>query len=151
MSEHEQIQIRETSHLPFRYSAGRYGSRFLEALREGRILASKCRACGFVLVPPRIACANCYGPMEEFVEVGPQGTLATFTQVAFPFIDPETGQMRPVPYTYGMIRLDGARNTFQYFLEEKDVTKLRTGLRVIPVFRDSREGSLRDLLFFRRS
>lgn len=145
----ELIQVGEDSCLKFQYSAGIYGSRFLEGLREGRILASRCARCRFVLVPPRIVCANCYAKMEEFVSVGPEGTLETFTQVCFPFIDPETGRRRPVPYVYGLIRLDGANNTLQHFLEETDVSRLRIGQRVAAVFRETRAGTLLDIQYFR--
>lgn len=145
----ELIQVRETSNLEFQYSAGLYGTRFLEGLQAGEILASRCAKCRFVLVPPRIVCANCYAKMEEFVKVGPTGTLETFTQVCFPFIDPETGKQRPVPYVYGMIRPDGANNTLQHFLEETDVSKLRVGQRVVAVFREERTGTLLDIQHFR--
>jgi|SRR3990170_402691 len=135
--------------LPYRYSAGRYGSRFLEALKDQKFLASRCRTCELVLVPPRIVCAGCFKKMEEFVDLPPTGSLTSYTQVTFPFIDPFTGEKRPIPYCYGMIRLDGADNTFQFFLEEKDIRRIRIGLRVRAVFREEREGTLRDILYFR--
>ena len=145
----EHLSISAVVVLPYRYSAGRYGSRFLEALKNQKFLASRCRACGLVLVPPRIVCAGCFKKMEEFVELPPTGSLISYTQVTFPFLDPFTGEIRPIPYCYGMIRLDGADNTFQFFLEEKDVRRIRFGLRVRAVFREEREGTLRDILYFR--
>lgn len=145
----ESLFVEATPVLRYRYAAGEYGSRFLAALREKKILGSRCRRCGWVLVPPRIACSGCFLRMAEFVEVALQGTLVAFTQVTFPFLDPFTGEQRPIPYCYGMVRLDGTHNTFQYFLEEKDVRKLRPGLRVEAVFREAREGAIRDILHFR--
>jgi uncharacterized OB-fold protein len=142
-------EVRATSDLPYRYAAGRYGSEFLRGLREGRIIASRCARCPRTLVPPRIACTGCFGRMDEFVDLPPHGRLLAFTVVAFPFVDPFTGTQRPVPYGYGMIRLDGADNAFQHFLEEKDPSKLRVGMRVEAVFRDERVGALADLLHFR--
>ncbi len=143
------LSVEATPELRYRYSAGRYGSRFLTALKDKVILGSRCAACDWVLVPPRIACAGCSRPMTQFVPVAHTGALIAYTQVTFPFIDPFTGEKRPIPYCYGMIRLDGTDNTFQYFLEEKDVRRLRSGLRVEAVFRDTREGSIRDILHFR--
>lgn len=134
--------------LPYRYAAGRYGSAFLRALREGRILASRCARCARTLVPPRLPCTGCFGPMEELVEVPPHGTLLAFTQVTFPFVDPLTGTQRPIPYCYGMVRLDGTDNTFQYFLAETDPERLRIGQRVAAVFRDQRRGEIADLVCF---
>lgn len=142
-------EVRLTSELRYRYAAGRWGTAFLEGLREGRIVASRCAKCPRTLVPPRIACTGCYGPMEERVELPPRGRLLAWTVVAFPFIDPTTGVQRPVPYGYGMVQFDGADNTFQYFLADTDAAKLRVGARVEAVFRDERTGALADLLHFR--
>jgi len=144
----EPIAIRATPELRYRYAAGRYGSLFLEGLREGKILASRCRRCARTLVPPRIPCTGCFGPMEEIVTLPPRGKLLAFTVVAFPFLDPFTGVQRPVPYCYGMIQFEGSDNTFQYFLAEKDSSRLRLGQTVTAVFRPDRIGSLSDLLHF---
>ncbi len=144
----EPIAVRATPELTFRYAAGQYGSRFLEGLREGRILASRCPRCPRTLVPPRIACTHCSGRMTEIAEVSPCGTLLAWTLVAFPFLDPFTGVQRPIPYCYGMVKFDGTDNTFQYFLSEKDPTKLRVGQRVKAAFREERRGELADLLHF---
>lgn len=146
------LYIKLATPLPYAYSAGRYMSRFLVALRdEGQILASRCSACGTVLVPPRIVCGNCYAEMREFVPVGPRGTLRTFSVINFPFIDPFTGAERPVPYGYAIIQLDGCSNRFPHFLEETNVDRLRIGLRVEAVFkpRSERVGAMTDILHFR--
>lgn len=147
------ITISSNGVLPYRYSAGQYGSRFLLALKDQKILASRCGSvsggCGLVLVPPRIVCARCFKKMEELIELPPTGVLTSFTQVTFPFIDPFTGEKRPIPYCYGMIRFDGADNTFQYFLEETDIRKIRIGMCLRAVFKAQREGSVRDILYFK--
>lgn len=145
----EPIAVRATSEFRFRYAAGRYGSVFLRGLKEGRIHASRCTKCPRTLVPPRVACTRCFGPMEEIVEVPPRGILLAWTLVAFPFLDPFTGVQRPIPYCYGMVKFEGTDNTFQYFLSEKDPSKLRVGQRVEAVFRDERKGELADLSHFR--
>lgn len=149
MSANESIAVRATPELVYHHAAGRYGSAFLAGLREGRLLASRCARCPRTLVPPRIACTGCFGRMESMVELPPRGELLAFTQVAFPFLDPFTGVQRPVPYCYGMVRLEGADNTFQYFLSESDPGRLFVGQAVEAVFRDERRGELADLLHFR--
>jgi hypothetical protein len=146
------LYIKLATHLPYAYSAGRYLSRFLVALRdEGKILASRCSACATVLVPPRLVCGQCFAEMREFVEVGPQGTLTTFSVINFPFIDPFTGAERPVPYGYAIIQLDGCSNRFPHFLEETNLERLRIGLRVEAVFKPQSErvGAMTDIIHFR--
>ena len=142
------LAIRSTPLLHYRYAAGRYGSLFLRGLKDKKILASRCSKCDRTLVPPRIACTGCFGEMKEIVELSPRGTLLMYTVVSFPFLDPFTGIQRPIPYCYGMIRFEGTTNTFQYFLSERDPSKLRIGQRVEAVFRDERKGELADLAHF---
>ena len=138
-----------TAFQPFRYSVGRHGSRFFKELRDrGRFMAVRCASCRKVYAPPRSLCGPCYRTMEEWLEVGPEGTLVAFTILRFAFIDPETGQKKPVPYGYGFIRLDGADTCFQHFLSLEDEKPPRIGMRVRPVFADQRVGNLRDLRHF---
>lgn len=134
---------------PFRYSVGVLGSRFLVELRERkRFLAARCPGCGKAYVPPRPLCGPCYRPMRELVEVGPVGTLAAFTILRFAFLDPETGRKKPVPYGYGFIRLDGADTNLQHFLAVDPARPPRIGMRVRPVFEETRRGTLRDIRHF---
>ena len=96
---------------PFRYSVGKWGSKFLQELRDRKkFLGIRCPRCKKVYVPPRQVCGPCFQRMEELVEISDQGTLVAFTIIRFSFIDPETGVTRPVPYGYGLIQLDGCDN-----------------------------------------
>ncbi|HEX6207041.1 MAG TPA: Zn-ribbon domain-containing OB-fold protein, partial [Actinomycetota bacterium] len=54
-------------------------SRFLEGLKEGRILGRECRSCGRTLVPPRMFCEECFRPTDRWVEVPDHGTVNTFS------------------------------------------------------------------------
>ena len=89
--------------------------------------------------------------MEEWVEVGPGGTLAGCTIVYVPFIDPMTGAQRPVPYGFGLIRFDGADTNIYHLLDETDPAGIGVGRRVEAVFkpREERVGSLADIRHFR--
>jgi uncharacterized OB-fold protein len=135
---------------PYNYSLGRYGGRLARELKDQkRIVGTKCPICGHVYVPPRQVCGKCFTKMDEFVEVSSKGNLDSFTVVYFAFIDPETGKERPVPYGYGMIKLDGADSEFLHFLEESDIEKLKVGMRVEAVFEEKRTGSFRDIKYFK--
>lgn len=134
---------------PYRYAVGRHGSRFLVELRDRkRFFATRCPACRKAYVPPRPLCGPCWRTMDEWVEVGPEGTLVAFTILRFPFIDPETGRKKPVPYGYGFIRLDGADTNLQHFLKVDGSRPPEIGLRVRPVFEEDRTGTLRDIRHF---
>jgi creatinine amidohydrolase len=138
--------------LPYAYSAGRSLSRFLVALRdEEKFLASRCNDCQLVLLPPRLFCTHCHKKMADYVEVGPGGTLETFSVINFGFIDPFTGTERPVPYGYGIVRLDGCSTLLPHFLDVSDHEKLAIGQRVEAVFepREKRTGAFTDVKYFR--
>jgi uncharacterized OB-fold protein len=135
---------------PFNYAVGLHGSKFFQELRDKkRIVGIRCPKCQKVYVPPRRVCGPCFREMEEFVEVGPQGEIGTFTILRYAFIDPETGQQKPVPYGYGFIKFDGADTLFQHFIDLEAESKLKIGARVEPVFSKQRKGTIRDIEHFR--
>ncbi|MFQ5830296.1 MAG: Zn-ribbon domain-containing OB-fold protein [Candidatus Methylomirabilia bacterium] len=146
----ELLRVQIPLSLSWRYAAGCQFTRFFQALKEsGVLLALRCPRCRRVYLPPRPLCGNCFCRMEEWVPVGPRGTVMAFTVVDFPFLDPATGQPRPVPFAMGLIRLDGADTTINHYLDETDLARLRLGMRAEAVFREPREGTMGDIRFFR--
>jgi len=152
MEKNELIHLQVDVDLPYRWDAGRYGSIMLKALRdECKLIGNRCPACGKVYVPPRVVCGPCFVEPTELVELSNTGRLAGYSVVNYPFIDPETGQKRPVPYTYGYIQLDGCDSYLSHFIDEVDPKRLSPGLRVEAVFRPDGErvGRMQDILHFR--
>ncbi len=130
------------------YTAGVAGERWLRGLQEGRIYGTRCPRCRYTYVPARLFCERCFGHLDEatWVEVGPQGTLTSWTRVHVAL----DGQRLSPPRCIGLVRLDGADALLVHDLLE-DGTPLRVGLRVEAVFRPPAErvGSIRDLAYFR--
>lgn len=88
----------------YTYFAGETASRFFAELKEHqRVMGTRCPSCRRVLVPARAFCDACFERTEDWVEVGPEGTLETFTIItaAFPGL-PEP----PIAMAY--VTLDGA-------------------------------------------
>lgn len=131
--------------IPFSYAAGRTASRFLTGLRDRcRIYGTRCPCCGRVLVPARSFCPRCQAATDEWVEVGPAGTLRGFAVVH---------QHRPyhplaAPFAYGLIRLDGAGTDLLHLVSGVPMETLQVGLRVRPVFRAERTASVLDIAYF---
>jgi len=137
--------------MPYEWSIGRFGSRFFQEIREHRrFIGIRCPKCGLVRVPPRRLCGPCFIELDELVELSDTGVITAFSVVNYPFIDPATGKNRPVPYTYGYIRLDGADNIFSHLINETDVNRLKVGARVRAVFREPEEmqGNIKDIKYF---
>jgi uncharacterized OB-fold protein len=147
----EPLRLPQQITLAYRFAAGEYATKFFTTLKEEqRFLARRCPN-GHVLLPPRPVCGLCNLPTEEWVEVGPRATLGGYTVVYVPFTDPMTGEGRPVPYGFGLIRFDGCDTNVYHLVDETDPLKLRIDLPVEPVWKDEseRNGSFADIRFFR--
>lgn len=130
------------------YYAGRMGSLFYTTLRdEKRILGVKCETCNMVFWPPRTTCGRCFSRLGEsdLVEIGPRGTLQTFTRVHYA----EPIHPRKAPFVVGVIKLDGADTSITHFIDGAGFEDLRAGMRLEPVFADDRKGSILDISHFR--
>jgi len=137
---HGQIKI------PNSYSAGAVGSRFLIELRDKkRIMGTRCPACNRVYVPARSICKDCFGQLDEWVEVSDRGTVLTYA------VDHESKPIQPVepPIIYGIIQLDGADTGFVHMLGEVDPEQLRVGMKVQAVFKEERVGNILDIKYFK--
>ncbi|MGB9616426.1 MAG: Zn-ribbon domain-containing OB-fold protein [Desulfomonilaceae bacterium] len=137
--------------MPYEWSVGIYGSRFFQEIkRNKRFVGIRCPKCGRIYTPPRRLCGPCFEELTELVTLSDTGTLVAFTIVNYPFLDPNTGAQRPIPYTYGYIRLDGADSIFSHIINELDPSKIRLGMKVKAVFKDEKdmEGNVQDIKYF---
>jgi uncharacterized protein len=137
--------------MPYAWSIGKYGSKFFQEIKEHkRFIGIRCPKCGLVRVPPRRMCGSCFVEQTELVELGDTGTIAAFSVVNYPFIDPATGEQRPIPYTYGYIRIDGADNIFSHLINEINEKKIKVGMKVKAVFKEPKEmeGNIKDIKYF---
>ncbi|MBI2070392.1 MAG: Zn-ribbon domain-containing OB-fold protein [Elusimicrobia bacterium] len=130
--------------IPYSWSAGEIGSRFLKELAEHKkILGRRCSSCNKVFCPPKKICGFCFKECGEWVEVGPDGTLVAFTQALYPSAAHPTE--RPV---YGLIKLKGADTAILHLLGGVALEKLLTGMTVKPIFKENRQGHILDILHF---
>lgn len=145
MAEPENLVVESRIQVPYAWSAGETGSRYLKALRDERkILGNRCPGCRRVFVPPRKSCGDCFQECRDWQEVGPRGTLLSFTQALYDSLAHPAS--RPI---YGLIRLDGADSALPHLLGEVELSALRIGARVEPVFAERRSASIMDILYFR--
>lgn len=151
--EFEPLRLSYTARLAYEYAAGRFATRFMTTLRdEGRLLGVRDPGSGKVLVPPRpISGLSGEHLDDQWVEVGPGGIVTGCTIVETPFVDPMTGEERPVPYGFGFIRLDGADTNIYHFLDATTHDEIWVGMRVEAVLKPpgEREGKMSDIVRFR--
>jgi uncharacterized OB-fold protein len=145
----EVIRVPFLMKMEYRYALGAYASRFFQELKDhGRLFGIRCPECERVYIPPRPVCGICFVETGEWVPVSDEGVLVGATVVRLPFIDPMTGERRPVPYGMGIIRLDGASTAMYHFVDETDDAKLKVGRRVKARIRANRKGNMRDIECF---
>jgi hypothetical protein len=138
----------EAEHV-YHWHLGEYMSRFLLGLRDKKtILGIKCSSCGRVYVPPREVCGRCFRTMDQWVDLGTEGSIYAFTVVKLPYIDPNTGKPIKVPRTDIYVKLDGADTCLMHWLDESDEKKITVGARVKAMFKEHRRGTIHDIECF---
>ena len=133
--------------LPYHYVAGDYRARYLAALKDKRILGSKCSKTGKVFVPPLICSPESFAPCEEFVDVADRGVVTTFCIVRIPVI----GRAIETPYVAASVALDGADISIYALIQECAPEAVRMGMRVEAVWKPDgeRHGDHNDIQHFR--
>ena len=132
--------------VPYTWQAGETASRFLLALKnEKRFLGKKCSKCAKVLIPPRKSCPYCFVETGDWADVSDEGVVETFT-----IVRRDTGilPMKP-PFSYAVIRLDGADTGLVHLLGEVEPGSVRAGMRVKAVFAEERTGKMLDVKYFK--
>ncbi|WP_194925186.1 Zn-ribbon domain-containing OB-fold protein [Catenulispora pinisilvae] len=128
-------------------STGPVIGRFLTGLRSGRLFGVR-MPDGRVLVPPTE-----YDPQtaaalgtadEDWVEVGPAGTVTTWTWVD----DPRPDHPLDRPFAWALIRPDGADTALLHAVDSGSKAAMATGMRVHPTWRAERTGAVKDIACF---
>jgi uncharacterized OB-fold protein len=134
-------------HLPYHYVAGDSRATYLRALKDKRILGSKCSRTGKVFVPPLVNSPESFAPADEIVQVSDRGILTTFCIVNIPVI----GRNLELPYVAASVALDGADVSIFALIQECKPEEARMGMRVEAVWKPDgeREGDHTDILYFR--
>lgn len=57
---------------------------FADKLREGKVMGTKCKACGEKYYPPSADCCKCFSSEMEWFEMPRVGTLITYTKIYVP-------------------------------------------------------------------
>jgi uncharacterized OB-fold protein len=139
--------VETTIHLPYHYVAGDSRAVYLQALKEKKILGSRCAKTGKVFVPPLVASPESLAPCEELVAVADRGIVTTFCVVNIPVI----GRNIEIPYVAASVALDGADISIFALVQECAPDAVRMGMRVEAVWKPDgeRQGDHEDICYFR--
>jgi len=104
-------------------------SKFADELQKGKLVGSVCKKCGEKNFPPRADCLKCMSGDFEFYEAKLSGTLVTFTTIN----SAPAGFEDLVPYTLGLVDLDGGGRLLSWFENTKfEDIKIGMKVRIVP-------------------
>ena len=124
-------------------SLGPVLSQFMTALAGRRILGSR-GADGRVHAPPFEYDPVSFAPPAELVEVGPEGTVTSWSWA----VEPLEGQPLAHPFGWALIRLDGADTAMLHAVDAGSAAAMATGMRVRVRWAASPAGHIRDIACF---
>ncbi len=132
----------------YSWSTGIAIGRFLQELRNGRIIGRICDKCGRKVVPPRIFCEWCFRRNDDWIVVPDRGTIATYS---VSYIATDASRMKR-PTIPAVIQLDETSNAgILHMVSEVEPEAVKIGMRVRAVWRPPRQrtGSILDIKHFR--
>jgi uncharacterized OB-fold protein len=116
---------------------------FVDHLREGKLVASRCSACGATSFPPRADCARCLHDAFEFVPIGPRGVVVSHTTIeAAP-----AGFEDVAPYALCVVDLEDQGRLLAWLGESISPEEVRIGLPVEVVPRTRQRGEETRVLY----
>jgi uncharacterized OB-fold protein len=116
----------------------------LEGLKDKKILGRKCNQCGTVYVPGVSYCRKCFIDIEQVVEVGTQGEVATFTVN----LADVRGNPLENPQVICNFKLKGSDSWIMGSLQVDDWHKVKVGMPVKIHFLEHPTGALADIEYF---
>jgi len=129
--------------------------RFLQGLKDGKLMGIRCAGCRRTLVPPRAFCELCFKPLHDWVELRDSGVINTFS---ISYVNWDASR-RETPEIPAVIEIDGASpgmGILHLLGEiEGDLDAIRNrvkiGMRVQAVWKppQERQGAITDIKYFR--
>ncbi|UCB59939.1 MAG: Zn-ribbon domain-containing OB-fold protein [Candidatus Bathyarchaeota archaeon] len=142
--------IRFRPRVRYLWSAGVAMSRFIEGLKEGKIVASTCEKCGRIMVPPRAFCEECFKPVDGYTPVKDTGTINTWS---VSYVAGDASRIKE-PILVAVIDMDGASTgmgLLHLLGEIDDWKQIKFGMRVKAVWKppEERTGNITDIRYFK--
>ncbi|MFT3777006.1 MAG: OB-fold domain-containing protein [Ottowia sp.] len=141
--------ITEQVTLRYDYALGEVAGKFMDGLKAGKILATRCSRSSLTYLPPRAYCERSFEPCDSWVEAGTEGVIEASTIVVRGF----QGKRNP-PVAIAYVKLDGVDSAIGNYIDDLDLSDLKKaeqriapGRRVKVKFASTREGRITDFSF----
>ena len=123
---------------------------FYQFLAEKKLMASRCKKCQALYLPPHPICQKCYGTDMEWVEMKGSGKLAAFTAISVgPTFTIAEGHDRNNPYLVGIVKLDEGPKICGriHGIDPKNPDRIKVGTTVKVEFPEQAQGTRRYVSF----
>ena len=110
--------------------------KFWEGLKEGKVYATKCKQCGKLYFPPNMDCPDCLTAELEWVLLGSEAEIETFTHIV---VRPTTFQQNK-PYTVAIAKLKEGVKVLAWLTGFK-LSEIKVGMKARLVAKISQEGN----------
>ena len=126
--------------------------RYLDELKNGKIIGKKCNSCKRIMLPPRMFCEICFCPTDDWVYVEDTGTINTFSicNVHWDASRVKEDETYPIP---AVIEIDGASEGMGilHHIKEVEPEDVKIGMKVKAVWKpaEERTGDIRDIEYFK--
>ena len=135
--------------LRYSWDTGEAISRYLEELKEGRLIARRCNQCMRVMIPPRMFCERCFRPTDEWVYVKDTGKIITFSLC---YVSWDVRRLKQ-PLIPAVIEIDGASPGMGilHLVKKVPPKQVKVGMAVRAVWKPSRKriGSITDIDYWK--
>ncbi|MHC4093853.1 MAG: Zn-ribbon domain-containing OB-fold protein [Planctomycetota bacterium] len=101
-------------------------SDFAVHLKDGRLMGSRCKKCGFQTFPPRADCPKCMSGEFEFTEYSGKGEIYTYSIIAAA----PTGFDDEAPYTVAVVDLEEGGRLVGWLGESIPSDQVQIGMKV---------------------
>jgi uncharacterized OB-fold protein len=146
------LSMRDKPNLKYAWDNGVALGRYLDELKNGRIIGKRCNGCKRVLVPPRLFCEICWRPTDEWSYVKDTGTILT-SVVSHVNWDASSVKKGHRYHTPAVIELDGAGKDqgILHLIDEIEPYDIKIGMRVKAVWQKpaDRTGAITDIKYFK--
>lgn len=149
MSDKSDDVITDQITLRYDYALGEVAGKFMDGLREGKVLATRCSKSGLTYLPPRAFCERSFEKCDSWVEAGREGVIEASTVVVRGY----EGK-RKAPMAIAFVRLDGVDSAIANYVDGLDLSdpdeatrRIAPGTRVRVEFAAERQGRITDFTF----
>ena len=140
-----------TTYVPriqYAWDTGQAIGRYLEELKNGRLIARRCNNCQRIMIPPRMFCERCFRPTHDWVVVKDTGTVNTFS---LSYVSWDVRRLKK-PEIPAVIEIDGASKGMGilHVLGNVNPKHVRIGMKVRAVWKPAKQrtGSITDIAYF---